>query len=132
MSVAIVVQEPPPAGRCSKATEARPEPPLSLAELVSVTVPRRFAPGSSWALVGAFVSDLTSFKDVAVVQLPAWSAIRYWYTAHWPEATESGLEADIQPEYDEHLSLARFPVCRSSVAVEPSTSASGPLLVVIA
>jgi hypothetical protein len=76
VSVPIVVHEPPPAGRRWNATEARPEPPVSPAELVSVTVWRRLAPGSSCALVGALVSDLATFEDVAVLQLPALSAIR--------------------------------------------------------
>jgi hypothetical protein len=76
VSVAIVVHEPPPAGRRWNATDATSEPPVSLAELVSVTVPRRFAPGSSCALVGAFVSDLTTLPHVAVLQLPALSATR--------------------------------------------------------
>jgi hypothetical protein len=49
-----------------------------------------------------------------------------------PEATESGLDAAVQPEYDEQVSDARLPVWRSSVAVEASTSVSGPLPVVIA
>src|SRR6476660_8340552 len=40
LSVPIVVQEPPPAGRRWKSTEASPDPPESLAVLVSVTVPR--------------------------------------------------------------------------------------------
>src|SRR5207302_73129 len=75
-SVAIVVQEPLPDGRRWNATEVMPEPPVSLALAVSVTDWRRFAPGSSWLLVGAAVSDLTSLDDVAVVQLPALSATR--------------------------------------------------------
>src|SRR4051794_39851860 len=89
VSVAIVVHEPPPAGRLWKATDARPEPPVSPAVLVSVTVWRRFAPGSSCALVGAATSDLTSSVDVAVVQLPALSAIRKRYCAHLPDAIVS-------------------------------------------
>jgi hypothetical protein len=76
LSVPIVVHEPPPAGRRWNATAARPEPPVSPAELVSATVPRRLAPGSSCALVGASVSDLTTLLEVAVLQLPALSAMR--------------------------------------------------------
>ena len=131
VSVVIVVHELPPDGRRWNATEPRPEPPVSLAGLVSVTVWRRIAPGSSCALAGAFVSDLTSLPDVAVLQLPALSATRKRYTAQWPDVTESGLDADVQPEYDEQLLFARLPVWRSSVAVDAFTSASGPLFVVI-
>ena len=76
VSLAIVVQEPPPAGRRWNATAARPEPPLSLALAESETVWCRLAPGSPSVLVGASGSDLTSFVDVAVVQLPALSAMR--------------------------------------------------------
>ncbi len=74
--MSIVVQLPPLDGLRSKATEAVPEPPVSPAEAVSVTVWRRFAPGSAWFDVGAAVSDLTSFEEVAVAQLPALSATR--------------------------------------------------------
>ena len=130
ISVAIVVQEPPPAGRRWKATDARPEPPVSPADVVSVTVPRRFAPGSSCALVGASVSDLTSLLELAALQLPASSATRKRYCAHLPDATVSGLVTAVQPPYDEQVSFARSPVCRSSVALDASTSASGPESVV--
>src|SRR5437879_6260191 len=128
----MVVHEPPPAGRRWNATEASPEPPVSPAPEASATVWRRLAPGSPRELVGALVSDLTSFAEVAVVQLPALSAIRYRYRAHLPDATESGLVAAVQPPYDEHVSLMRSPVSRSSAADEALTSESGPLLVVIA
>ena len=47
-----------------------------------------------------------------------------------PEATESGLVAEIQPPYEEQVSLSRVPVWRSSAAEEASTSGSGPLFVV--
>ena len=76
MSVSMVVQEPPPAGRRWNATDVSPEPPVSLAVALSVIDWRRFAPGSFWLLVGADVSDLTSLEEVAVVQLPALSAMR--------------------------------------------------------
>ena len=132
MSLPMVVHEPPPAGRRWKATEASPEPPVSPAPAASATVWRRFAPGSPRELVGASVSDLTSFAEVAVVQLPALSATRYRYWAHLPDVTESGLVAGVQPPYDEHVSLMRSPVSRSSAADEASTSESEPLLVVIA
>ena len=42
-----------------KATEAIPEPPGSVAEAVSETEPRRFAPGSSSELVGSVLSTVT-------------------------------------------------------------------------
>src|SRR5436190_3534694 len=128
----MVVHEPPPAGRRWNVTEASPEPPVSPAPAPSATVWRRSAPGSPSELVGATVSDLTSFAEVAVVQLPASSAMRYRYRAHLPDATESGLAADVQPPYDEQMSLMRSPVSRSSAAEEASTSESGPLLVVTA
>ena len=130
--MSIVVHEPPPEGRRWKATDARLEPPVSPAVVVSATVCRRLAPGSACALVGAFVSDLTSLPDVAVLQLPALSETRKRYCAHLPEATESGLVTDVQPVYDEQALLARSPVRRSSVADEALTSASGPLFVVTA
>ena len=74
VSVPIVVQEPPLDGRRWNATEAMPEPPESLAVAVRITVWRRSVPGSFSLDVGAAVSDLTSFVEVAVDQLPALSA----------------------------------------------------------
>src|SRR5439155_24314665 len=92
-SLPIVVQLPPPDGRRWKATEAMPEPPVSLAEAVSVIVWRRFAPGSSWVDVGASVSALSSFDEVVIAQLPSLSATRYRYCALFPEASASALVA---------------------------------------
>src|SRR5947207_2197256 len=132
VSVEMVVHEPPPAGRRWNATDASPEPSVSLAPAASATVCRRFAPGSPSELVGAPASDLASFVEVAVVQLPALSARRYRYCAHLPDATASGLVAGVQPPYEEHVSLIRSPVRRSSAADEASTSGSGPLFVVTA
>src|SRR5438445_11305290 len=74
LSLAIVVHEPPPAGRRSKATESTLEPSVSLALALNVIVGRRFAPGSVSAEVGAAVSDFVSFEDVATATLPALSA----------------------------------------------------------
>ena len=74
LSDAIVVHEPPPAGRRWKATEATPEPSVSLAFALSETVWRRFAPGSSSVEPGAAVSDFTSLAEVATATLPALSA----------------------------------------------------------
>src|SRR5829696_1582401 len=116
-SAAIVVQDPPLAGRRSKATCESEEPPVSLATAVRLIAWRRFAPGSAWMLVGAAVSDLASLLDVAVVQLPAVSV--------------SGLDAALHPAYDEQLLFARSPSWCSSVPVEPSTSVSVPLSAVI-
>ena len=132
VSAPIVVHEPPPAGRRWNATDPSPEPPVSPALAASATVCRRFAPGSPSVLVGPAVSDLTSFAEFALVQLPALSATRYRYCAHLPDATESGLVAAVQPPYDEQVSLIRSPVCRSSAPEEASTSGSGPLFVVTA
>jgi hypothetical protein len=42
----------------------------------------------------------------------------------------SGLVAAVQPPKLVHASFERSPVCRSSAAVDGSTSASGPLSVV--
>ena len=75
-SVAIVVHEPPIDGRRWNATEPVPEPPVSEALAASVIVWRRFVPGSVRLLVGASVSDLTTFGLVAVATLPAASATR--------------------------------------------------------
>ena len=74
MSLAIVAHEPPLDGRRWKATEARPEPPASEADALSVIVWRRFVPGSAIELVGAAVSDLTTCALVATATLPALSA----------------------------------------------------------
>jgi len=73
-SAAIVVHEPPPAGRRSKATELTPEPSVSLAPALSVIAWRRFAPGSVRVAVGAVVSDLTSLAGAASATFPALSA----------------------------------------------------------
>src|SRR5438132_3590505 len=75
-SLAIVVQEPPLESFRWNATELTPEPPVSEAVALNAIVCRRFAPGASIALVGAAVSDLTTFVLVATATLPALSATR--------------------------------------------------------
>ena len=75
-SLAIVVQAPPLDGFRWNATDVTPEPPVSVAVALNAIVWRRFAPGSSIALVGAAVSDLTTFVLVATATLPALSATR--------------------------------------------------------
>src|SRR5712691_6174200 len=132
VSVSIVVQEPPLDGRRWKATEARPEPPVSPALAVSVTVWRRLAPGSAWLEVGAVVSDLASLEEIAKATFPALSATLYRYFAHLPDASVSGLVAAAQLSYDEHALFERSPIWRSSAPVAAFTSESGPLSVVIA
>ena len=77
MSLAIVVQEPPPEGLRWNATLATPAPPVSEAEALSVIVWRRFVPGSPIELAGAAVSDLTTLPLVATATLPASSATLY-------------------------------------------------------
>ena len=69
-SVAIVVHEPPPAGRRWNATELTLEPSVSPALALSVIVWRRFAPGSVRVEVGAAVSDFVSLDEVATATLP--------------------------------------------------------------
>src|SRR5512133_1745327 len=100
-SAAIVVHEPPPAGRRWNATELTSEPSVSLALALSVIVWRRSAPGSVRVEVGAAVSDFTSFEEVARATLPTLSQTLYRYLAHLPEASVSGLEAAVQLPYNE-------------------------------
>ena len=72
-SVAIVVQEPLPVGARWKSTWSIPEPPLSAAEPVSVAVRRRYAPGSSWLVVGGVLSMRTFVTAAEAATLPATS-----------------------------------------------------------
>src|SRR5213083_634502 len=95
-SVPIVVHELPPAARRWNATESTPEPSVSPAPALSVTVWRRLAPGSARIEVGAAVSDLASWDDVARATLPALSATLYRYCAHFPDASVSGLATAAQ------------------------------------
>jgi hypothetical protein len=53
-----------------------PEPPVSPVLDVSVTVPRRFAPGSASVAVGAIASTLATDADVNVLVLPTLSVTR--------------------------------------------------------
>ena len=76
VSESIVVQVPPPAGQRWKATEATSVPPGSEAEPVSVTVPRRLAPGSLSAAMGSVLSTVTARVSVAAVWFPTWSVTR--------------------------------------------------------
>ena len=69
-SVAIVVHEPLPAGARWKSRWSIPEPE-SAAEPVSVFVPRRYVPGSSWLVVGDVLSILTFVTAADGAELPA-------------------------------------------------------------
>src|SRR5262249_44789080 len=64
VSVSIVVQLPAPAGERWNATDARPEPPVSLELLVRTTLPSKNRPGSSSVATGAAVSTFTTDGDV--------------------------------------------------------------------
>src|SRR5439155_18704322 len=130
VSAPIVVHEPPPAGRRWTATDPSPEPPVSPALAASATVCRRFSPGSPSVLVGPAVSDLTSFAEFAVVQLPALSATRYRYCAHLPDATESGLVSAAQPAYAAQASLLTSAVWRSS-AFDGAVAAEAQAVLVV-
>ena len=68
VSTAIVVQEPPPAGRRSKVTLTV----SAAAVAVSVGVPETAAPGSTSVTVGAVLSIVTA-RVADVVSLPATS-----------------------------------------------------------
>ena len=73
MSVPIAVHVPAPAGERWKTTWAMPLPPVSAADPVSVTVARRFAPGSSWVAVGAVLSTRRFETTAELVVLPTLS-----------------------------------------------------------
>jgi hypothetical protein len=73
VAVPIVVHVEPPAGARWNSTLETPEP-VSAAVAVSVTVPRRFAPGSPCVPVGAVVSIFATARLVYVVALPTLSA----------------------------------------------------------
>ena len=62
-SVSIGVHEPEPFGASSKRTDSTPAP-VSSALAVSVTVERRFAPGSSSETVGAVASARRTCAEV--------------------------------------------------------------------
>ena len=63
VSVSIAVQEPEPLDAISNRTDSTPEP-VSAALAVSVTLRRRFAPGSSRETVGAVASVRATFVEV--------------------------------------------------------------------
>src|SRR5207302_7650319 len=76
VSLAIVTQEPPPAGRRSKSTCV-----VSGSEVADrETVPFRYWPGSASVGVGATLSTDT-FRTAEVVVLPAMSATTTWMVA---------------------------------------------------
>ena len=79
VSVAIVVQEPLPAGARWKSTWSMPEPE-SAAEPVRVFVARRYRPGSSWLVVGGVLSIRTFVTAADGAELPAASltTMRSW------------------------------------------------------
>ena len=80
VSVPIVVHAPPPDGARSKSTWSTPEPPLSAAEPVSTFVSLRYAPGSSWLVVGGVLSMRTFVTAAEACTLPATSVttMRSW------------------------------------------------------
>ena len=77
VSLPIVVHEPLPAGAYWKSTWSTPEPE-SAAEPVSVFVPRRYWPGSSWLVVGGVLSMRTFVTAAEGAELPAASWTTTW------------------------------------------------------
>ena len=75
-SLAIVVHEPPPAGRRSKSTCTV----SGSDEAESEIVPLKFWPGSTSVGVGATLSTVT-FRTTEVVELPAMSVTTIWIVA---------------------------------------------------
>src|SRR5436305_1757072 len=76
VSLAIVTQAPPPAGRRSKSTCAV----SGSDEADSEIVPLRFWPGSASVGVGATLSTVT-LRTAEVVELPAMSVTTTWIVA---------------------------------------------------
>ena len=76
VSLAIVVHEPPPAGRRSKSTCTV----SGSDEAESLTVPLRFWPGSASVGEGTTLSTVT-FRSDDVVELPAMSVTLTWIVA---------------------------------------------------